>query len=169
MPRFRVSLLCAAATLLWFSPQTAAAQVEGITPAKTTVQRAPLDPRIERLKAEAATKVEARAKLIQEIIDQVYSYGELGMQEFETSKYLTGILEKNGFTVTRNVAGMPTAWVARWGNGKPVISLGSDIDGIPQSNQAPATAYRQWQVPGAPGHGEGHNSGQAVNIELKHT
>ncbi len=164
MPRFRASLLCAATTLLWQSPRDAAAQVAGITPAPTTIQRAPLDPRIERLKAEAATKVEARAKLIQEIIDQVYSYGELGMQEFETSKYLTGILEKNGFTVTRNVAGMPTAWVARWGNGKPVISLGSDIDGIPQSNQAPATAYRQWQVPGAPGHGEGHNSGQAVNI-----
>jgi aminobenzoyl-glutamate utilization protein B len=164
MPRFRASLLCAATTLLWLSPRTAAAQDAGIAPAPTVVQRAPLDPRIERLKAEAATKVEARAKLIQEIIDQVYSFGELGMQEFETSKYLTGLLEKNGFTVTRNVAGMPTAWVARWGNGKPVISLGSDIDGIPQSNQAPATAYRQWQVPGAPGHGEGHNSGQAVNI-----
>ena len=59
---------------------------------------------------------------------------------------------------------MPTGWVARWGSGKPVISLGSDIDGIPQSNQTPATAYRSWQVQGAPGHGEGHNSGQAVNI-----
>ncbi len=163
MPRFRVALFAVTA-LLWLSPASAAAQVEGITPAPSTIQRAPLDPRIERLKAEAATKVEARAKLIQEIIDQVYSFGELGMQEFETSKYLTGILEKNGFTVTRGVAGMPTAWVARWGNGKPVISLGSDIDGIPQSNQTPATAYRSWQVQGAPGHGEGHNSGQAVNI-----
>jgi len=163
MPRFRC-LLYAATALVWLSPRTASAQESGITPAPSTIQRAPLDPRIERLKAEAATKVEARAKLIQEMIDQVYSFGELGMQEFETSKYLTGILEKNGFTVTRGVAGMPTAWVARWGNGKPVISLGSDIDGIPQSNQSPATAYRSWQVQGAPGHGEGHNSGQAVNI-----
>ncbi len=162
MPRFRASLLFAVAALLSLSPQRLAGQ-DSITPAPSA-PRAPLDPRIERLKAEAATKVEARAKLIQEIIDQVYSFGELGMQEFETSRYLTGILEKNGFTVTRNVAGMPTGWVARWGNGKPVISLGSDIDGIPQSNQAPATAFRQWQVPGAPGHGEGHNSGQAVNI-----
>ena len=164
MPSFRASLLCAAIALLVARPQPVAAQDSTITPAAVAVVRPPLDPRIERLKAEAATKVEGRAKLIQEIIDEVYSFGELGMQEFETSKYLTGILEKNGFTIERNVAGMPTGWVARWGSGKPVISLGSDIDGIPQSNQTPATAYRSWQVQGAPGHGEGHNSGQAVNI-----
>ncbi|MBV6520792.1 MAG: hypothetical protein MNPFHGCM_00910 [Gemmatimonadaceae bacterium] len=124
----------------------------------------PVDPRLERLKTEAAQKIEERAKLIQEIIDQVFSFGELGMQEFETSKYLTGLLEKNGFTVERGTAGMPTAWVATWGSGKPVIALGSDIDGIPQSNQKPAFGYKEWIVPGAPGHGEGHNSGQAVNI-----
>ena len=137
-----------------------------LTSARPLVAQAPpLDSaRLAALKAEAITKVEARAKLVQEIIDQVYSFGELGMQEFETSKYLTGILEQNGFKVERGVAGMPTAWTARWGSGKPVISLGSDIDGIPQSGQKPAVAYRDWQVVGAPGHGEGHNSGQAVNI-----
>ena len=128
-------------------------------------QQAPMDSaRLAALKAEAILKVEARAKQIQEIIDQVFSYGELGMQEFETSKFLTGILEQNGFKVERGVAGMPTAWTARWGSGHPVISLGSDIDGIPQSGQKPAVAYRDWIVPGSPGHGEGHNSGQAVNI-----
>jgi aminobenzoyl-glutamate utilization protein B len=122
------------------------------------------DARLERLKAEALQKVEARAKLVQEIIDQVFSYGELGMQEFETSKYLTGILESNGFTVQRGYAGIPTAWVATWGSGKPVIALGSDIDGIPQSNQKPGVGYAEALVNMAPGHGEGHNSGQAVNI-----
>ncbi len=108
--------------------------------------------------------VDGRAKMIQEIIDQVFSFGELGMQEFETSKYLTGLLEKNGFTVERGVAGMPTAFVATWGSGKPVIALGSDIDGIPQSSQKPAFGFFEPMVAGAPGHGEGHNSGQAVNI-----
>jgi aminobenzoyl-glutamate utilization protein B len=122
------------------------------------------DPRLEALKTEAAAKIDQRAKLIQEIIDQVFSFGELGMQEFETSKYLTGILEQNGFTVERGVAGMPTAFVGTWGSGKPVIALGSDIDGIPQSSQKPAVGYFDAMVPGAPGHGEGHNSGQAVNI-----
>jgi len=125
---------------------------------------AALDPRLERLKTEVLTKVDARAKLVQEIIDQVFSFGELGMQEFETSKYLTGVLEKHGFKVERGVAGMPTAWVAMWGSGKPVIALGSDIDGIPQSSQKPAVGYHEALVAGAPGHGEGHNSGQAVNI-----
>ncbi|NUQ13396.1 MAG: peptidase dimerization domain-containing protein [Gemmatimonadaceae bacterium] len=122
------------------------------------------DARLERLKAEAATKVEARAKLVQEIIDMVFSFGELGMQEVETSKYLTGLLEKEGFRIERNVAGIPTAWTATWGSGKPVIALGSDIDGIPQSNQKPGVGYRESLVTLAPGHGEGHNSGQAVNI-----
>ena len=122
------------------------------------------DARLERLKGEALQKVEARAKLVQEIIDQVFSFGELGMQEFETSKFLTGLLEQNGFSVERGYAGIPTAWVATWGSGKPVIALGSDIDGIPQSNQKPGVGYRDAVVTLAPGHGEGHNSGQAVNI-----
>ncbi len=130
--------------------------------AKSTAVRP--DPRLEKLKAEALTKVDGRAKLIQQIIDQVFSFGELGMQEFETSKYLTGILEQNGFTVERGTAGMPTAWLAKWGSGKPVISLGSDIDGIPQASQKPAFGFREPLIAGAPGHGEGHNSGQAVNI-----
>lgn len=124
----------------------------------------PDDPRLQRLKTEALTKVEARAKQIQEMVDMVFSFGELGMQEFETSKYLTGILEKNGFTVERGVAGIPTAWVARWGSGKPVISLGSDLDDIPQASNKPGVAWHEPMIQGAPGHGEGHNSGQAVNI-----
>jgi aminobenzoyl-glutamate utilization protein B len=122
------------------------------------------DPRLEKLKAEAIPKIEARAKLIQEIVDHLFSFGELGMQEFETSKYLTGVLEQNGFKVERGVAGMPTAFVGTWGSGKPVIALGSDIDGIPQSNQKPAFGFFEPLIQGAPGHGEGHNSGQAVNI-----
>lgn len=122
------------------------------------------DARLERLKTEAATKVEQRSKLVQEIIDHVFSFGELGMQEFETSKYLTGLLEKNGFRIERGIVGIPTAWTATWGSGKPVIALGSDIDGIPQSNQKPGVGYREAIVGMAPGHGEGHNSGQAVNI-----
>jgi aminobenzoyl-glutamate utilization protein B len=122
------------------------------------------DPRLDRLKSEIARAVDARSKLVQQMVDEVFSFGELGMQEFETSKYLTGILEKNGFTIERGVAGIPTAWVAKWGSGRPVIALGSDIDGIPQSSQKPAVAQRDWIVTGAPGHGEGHNSGVPLNI-----
>ena len=62
------------------------------------------------------------------------------------------------------IAGIPTAFMATWGSGKPVIALGSDIDGIPQASQKPGVAYHAPMIEGAPGHGEGHNSGQAVNI-----
>src|SRR5262249_56457772 len=81
--------------------------------------------RIAALKESAIAGVEARRKLSQVINDTVFSFGELAYQEFETSKYLTDVLEKNGFAVERGIAGMPTAWVARWGSGKPVIALGS--------------------------------------------
>jgi aminobenzoyl-glutamate utilization protein B len=122
------------------------------------------DPKITALKQEAFRMVDSMSTFTQQIVDMVFSFGELGFQEVETSKYLTGILEKNGFKVERGVAGIPTAWVARWGSGKPVLALGSDIDGIPQASQKPGVAYRDPLVAGAPGHGEGHNSGQAVNI-----
>ena len=62
------------------------------------------------------------------------------------------------------MAGIPTAFVASWGSGKPVLALGSDIDGIPQASQKPGVAYHDPLIPGAPGHGEGHNSGVPLNI-----
>ena len=123
--------------------------------------------RLERLKAEALTKVDARAKLVQEIVDQLFSYSELGMQEFETQKFIGALLEQNGFTVTRGYAGLPSGWIARWvspAGAKPEISLGSDVDGIPQASNKPGVGFFEPQIAGAPGHGEGHNSGQAVNI-----
>ncbi len=120
--------------------------------------------RLENLKREAVKDVETKSQLTQQINDQIFSYAELGFQEVETSRYLVGLLRQNGFTVQEGVAGIPTAWVATWGAGKPVISLGSDIDDIPQASQQPGVACRAPMIEGAPGHGEGHNSGQAVNI-----
>ena len=122
------------------------------------------NPRLEQYKREALQDVDARARFTQQMVDQIFSFGELGFQEFETSKYLVNILKQNGFTVQEGVAGIPTAWVATWGSGKPVIALGSDIDGIPQSSQVPGVACHKPIVPGAPGHGEGHNSGQPLNV-----
>lgn len=120
--------------------------------------------RIDKLKAEAVAEVEKLAPLGQQINDMLFSFAELGFQEFETLNYLTSLLEKNGFKVQRGIAGVPTAWIATWGTGKPVIALGSDVDCIPKASQKPGVAYHDPLVEGAPGHGEGHNSGQAVNI-----
>jgi len=116
------------------------------------------------MKADLTGQIEAMKKQAQVMVDSVFSFGELGFQEFETSKYLTGILEKEGFKIERGVADIPTAWVATWGSGKPVISLGSDIDDIPQASQKPGVGYHDPMIEGAPGHGEGHNSGVPLNI-----
>jgi aminobenzoyl-glutamate utilization protein B len=166
MPLHSLRRLAAAtaAALALLSPSVADAQRGGPGAADSIKYNYPSTPRLEALKAEAAQKIEARAKLIQEMVDQLFSYGELGFQEVETSRYLTGILEQNGFKVERGVAGMPTAFVARWGSGKPVISLGSDIDGIPQAGNKPGVGYHDPIVEGAPGHGEGHNSGMPLNV-----
>jgi len=119
---------------------------------------------LDKFKAAVAAGVEAQRKLAQVVNDTVFSFGELAYQEFESSKYLTSILEKNNFTVERGIAGIPTAWVARWGSGRPLIGLGSDLDCIPKASQKPGIAFREPLVKDAPGHGEGHNSGHAVVI-----
>ena len=144
-------------TLSLFVSITAIAQDESIK-----VEDPP--PPLSGLKAEAAQNVDAMRKTTQEIVDSLFSFSELGFQEVETQRYLTKMLEENGFTVEMGVSGIPSAWWATWGKGKPIIALGTDVDGIPKSSQMPGVTYRQPMVEGAPGHGEGHNSGQAVNI-----
>lgn len=120
--------------------------------------------KVELLKKEVLKSLDDKKKNAQEMVDMVFSFSELGFQETESSAYLINILEKNGFTIEKGIAGIPTAWMAKWGNGKPVIALGSDIDGIPKASQKPGVAYKEPIVEDAPGHGEGHNSGLPLVI-----
>jgi aminobenzoyl-glutamate utilization protein B len=133
-----------------------------LTPLATAVAKP--DARVTKLKEAASTDVLSMYDLGQQMIDMVFSFGELGFQEFETEKYLTGILKQNGFTIETGVAGIPTAWVAKYGSGHPIVALGSDVDCIPQASQKPGVAYHDPIIEGAPGHGEGHNSGTPLNI-----
>ena len=120
---------------------------------------------IQKLKNETLQKVEAQHKNTQVMIDKVFSFAELGFQEYESSAYLTAVLENAGFSIERGISGIPTAWMARWTNGEgPVIALGSDVDCIPKASQYPGVAYHKPMVEGAPGHGEGHNSGIPVIV-----
>jgi len=121
-------------------------------------------PTLEDLKKQSIAQIDARQVFTQQMVDQIFSYGELGFQEFETSRYVSDILEKNGFNVERGIAGIPTAFVATYGSGKPVIAFMTDIDCIPRASQKPGVAYHDPIIDGAPGHGEGHNSGEAVNV-----
>src|SRR6202158_867961 len=126
--------------------------------------RAQERPSLEDLKQQAIAAIDARQAFTQQMVDQIFSYAELGFQEHETSRYLTDILEKNGFKVESGLARMPTAWIGTHGSGKPVIAFISDLDCIPRASQKPGVAYHDPIIEGAPGHGEGHNSGMAVNV-----
>ncbi|MCA1585510.1 MAG: peptidase dimerization domain-containing protein [Acidobacteria bacterium] len=146
------------------APDPSVTQSPAPQPAGPSTPATKLDPRVVKLKEAAGADVQSMYDLGQQMVDMVFSYGELGFQEFETQKYLTGILEQHGFSIETGVAGIPSAWVARWGSGKPYIALGSDVDCIPQASQKPGVAYRDPIIDGAPGHGEGHNSGTPLNI-----
>ncbi len=141
-------LLCGLAAAL-FAPSGMSARQSGELPA---------------LKQEAVAEVDKLQTLTQQMVDEIFSYSELGFQEYEPSRYVTRILEKNGFHVERGIAGIPTAWVATYGSGKPVIAFIADLDCIPRASQKPGVAYHDPIIEGAPVHGEGHNSGMAVNV-----
>jgi len=110
---------------------------------------------------------ENESRLI-EISDKIWEYAELGLTEYKSSKLLADTLEKAGFKVERGVAGMPTAFVATYGSGRPVIGIMGEYDALPGLSQK-AVPWREPIKEGAPGHGCGHNihgtSGMAAAIE----
>lgn len=105
------------------------------------------------------------------ISDAIWSYAELGMQEFKSAKLLADNLEEAGFKVERGMAGMPTCFVATYGSGKPVIGIMVEYDALPMISQKGRVPYQDPLVEGAPGHGCGHNAqgpaGSAAAIAVK--
>jgi aminobenzoyl-glutamate utilization protein B len=122
------------------------------------------DPARDALKDEVQREVASMEKRSQEIVDMVFSFSELGFQERWTAEYLTDLLRREGFTVESGCAGMPTCYVATWGQGTPVIGFMGDIDGLPETSQRPGVAYEDPLIPGGPGHGEGHNTTPSVDL-----
>jgi aminobenzoyl-glutamate utilization protein B len=115
-------------------------------------------------KALADAVVERNAEQIATVGDTVYYFGELGMQEVESTKFLKGVLESIGFTVETGGGGMPTNIWAQWGTGKPEVVIVSEIDALPGGSQTPGSIERKPLVDGAPGHMEGHNTHAGVAI-----
>ena len=96
-----------------------------------------------------------QANLI-EISDAIWINAETAFEEYESSKLLAEYAEKNGFKVERGVAGMPTAFVATFGSGKPVISVLGEFDALPGISQK-AQPTKEAVLEGSAGHGCGHN------------
>ena len=91
------------------------------------------------------------------ISDAIWSYAELGLQEYKSSALLTKTLEEEGFSVELGLADMPTCFVARYGSGKPIIGILAEYDALPMLSQKARMYKQEAVVPGAPGHGCGHN------------
>lgn len=116
--------------------------------------------------------IDNNRNLIVHISDKVWEFAELGLTEFQSSTLLAGELEKHGFRVDRGIGGMPTAFVATWGEGKPVIGIMGEYDALPGLSQK-KVPRKEPLGEGKPGHGCGHNihgtSGMAAAIAVKET
>lgn len=91
------------------------------------------------------------------ISDQIWEFAEPRYQEFHSSALQADFLEQEGFTVTRNLGGIATAFSASFGSGHPVIGLLGEYDALPCMNQIADSPEKQTDLPGAAGHGCGHN------------
>jgi aminobenzoyl-glutamate utilization protein B len=123
-----------------------------------------------KAKEKALEWISKNESRIIKISDKIWEWAELGLIEYKSSTLLADELEKAGFKVERGVAGMPTAFVASYGSGKPVIGIMGEYDALPGLSQKPIPK-KEPLVPGAPGHGCGHNiygtSGMAGAIAVK--
>lgn len=100
--------------------------------------------------------VEAERETLEAIAQDIWEHPELGLQEEESSAVLADALVERGFDVERGVGGMPTAFVATYGEGEPRIGILGEYDALPGLSQA-AKAEREPLDAGGPGHGCGHN------------
>jgi aminobenzoyl-glutamate utilization protein B len=116
-----------------------------------------------RKKQAAAASIDARRADLASLADQVWALAETALRETRSAALLADYAEKQGFRVERGVAGMPTAFVARYGQGRPVIAVLGEYDALPGLSQK-AVPERAALQEGAPGHGCGHNLFGAASL-----
>jgi aminobenzoyl-glutamate utilization protein B len=109
------------------------------------------------MKMEAFRWIDENRAEFEQAAKEIHGFAETGMQEYQSSSCLADMLERHGFSVERGVAGMPTAFVATFGSGSPVIGFLGEYDALPGLSQKPFLPYKEECAPGAPGHGCGHN------------
>ena len=119
--------------------------------------------KLDKTKKNIISSIENHKSEIIKISDQIWKLAELAFDEHKSSKILSDYAEKNGFTVEKGVAGMPTAFVASYGSGKPVISVLGEFDALPGLSQD-TTPDKNPLVEGGSGHGCGHNMFGAASL-----
>jgi aminobenzoyl-glutamate utilization protein B len=126
--------------------------VEGENPLLIKVKPAKLTPH----KKEALAWVDAASPELARLNDEIWRAAEVAMTEYRAAEALASYLEKMGFAVEREVAGLPTAFVGVYGSGQPVIGFLAEYDALPGLSQETVT-FKKPVKEGAPGHGCGHN------------
>jgi aminobenzoyl-glutamate utilization protein B len=114
-------------------------------------------------KRAAVNSVDRHAADLADLADRIWAYAETALREHKSAAALADYAEKQGFKVERGVSGMPTAFVATYGNGKPVIGIMGEYDALPGISQQ-ASPIKEPLQPGAPGHGCGHNLFGAASL-----
>ncbi len=114
-------------------------------------------------KKNAVAWIDEHKDIIIQAHNNAWEWAEVGLQEYKTSVYLADILEEHGFAVERGIAGMPTAFVASYGEGSPVIGIMAELDALPGLSQA-IVPYTQPLIEGGAGHGCGHCSYAATAL-----
>lgn len=103
-----------------------------------------------------ARAIDAKHAHYAKVAHTIWEYAELGYQEVKSSSLLQRELTQAGFTVRAGVADIPTAFVAEYGSGKPVIGILAEFDALPGLSQAP-TPMRQPLAQLGSGHACGHH------------
>src|SRR5215831_11221196 len=119
---------------------------------------------VSREKVHCFDYVDRNAKAIATLNDSIFYFAELGMQEFETSKLMTELLENADFKVERGISGFPTGFSATVGSAHPIVAIYTEYDPNPDNSQASGVAEHRPIVEGAPGHCEGHNVNGTVLV-----
>lgn len=100
--------------------------------------------------------VDQNSQLLIDVSDKIWEYAEIALEEYESAELLEGVLEKEGFRVEKDVADLPTAFVATFGSGVPVIGILAEYDALPGLSQDSTPFKKVLQEEGS-GHGCGHN------------
>jgi aminobenzoyl-glutamate utilization protein B len=114
-------------------------------------------------KRAAVAAVERQAQSLTKLSDQIWEFAETALREHRSSKLLADYAESQGFAVTRGVSGMPTAFIATFGSGRPIIGIMGEYDALPGVSQK-AMSEKSPRVEGGAGHGCGHNMFGAASL-----
>jgi len=107
-------------------------------------------------KSTAVASIEKHQPALINLSNQIWALAETALTENKSSKLLADYAEQQGFKVERGVAGMPTAFVATFGEGKPIIGILGEFDALPSISQKASPVKEAYET-GAAGHGCGHN------------